>query len=139
MSPRRLTAVLGLFLLCVSPVLAQSDRGSITGRVKDQAGAVVPNAKVTATNVQTNEAREATTNDEGNFTIPQLPASIYTIKAEAAGFKLAVVEDVKVAVQVTSTVDLTLQVGQVTDSVTVSSRDVPIIQGETPTQQLNVT
>src|SRR5688500_14611224 len=101
MSPRRLTAVLGLFLLCVSPVLAQSDRGSITGRVKDQAGAVVPNAKVTATNVQTNEAREATTNDEGNFTIPQLPASIYTIKAEAAGFKLAVVEDVKVAVQVT--------------------------------------
>jgi len=139
MSPRRLTAVLGLFLLCVSPVLAQSDRGSITGRVKDQAGAVVPNAKVTATNVQTNEAREATTNDEGNFTIPQLPASIYTIKAEAAGFKLAVVEDVKVAVQVTSTVDLTLQVGQVTDSVTISSRDVPIIQSETPTQQLNVT
>src|SRR5688572_32615653 len=87
MSPRRLTAVLGLFLLCVSPVLAQSDRGSITGRVKDQVGAVVLNAKVTATSVHTNEAREATTNDEGNFTIPQLSASIYTIKAEAAGFK----------------------------------------------------
>src|SRR5687768_1546679 len=139
MHSRRLTAVFALFLLCVSPVFAQSDRGAITGRVKDESGAVVPNVKVIATNVQTNEAREGTTNDEGNFTIPQLAASTYNLRAEAPGFKVAAIENVKVAVQVTSTVDITLQVGQITDTVTISSQDVPVIQTETPVQQLNVT
>jgi len=139
MKARHLSAVLVLLLLSVSPTFAQSDRGAITGRVKDQAGAVVPNAKVTAVNTETNEGREATTNDEGNFTIPQLPASIYTVKAEAPGFKTGAVEGIKVAVQITSTVDITLQVGQISDIVTISSQDVPVIQTETPVQQLNVT
>ena len=72
--------LLTLMFACVSPIFAQSDRGGITGRVTDQAGAVIANAKVTAVNVETNEIREARTNDEGNYTIPQLQAVTYTIK-----------------------------------------------------------
>lgn len=132
-------AVLICLLACVVPIAAQSDRGAITGKVKDPTGAVVANAKVTALNVDTNEAREVTTNDEGSFTIPQLQAARYTLKAEAAGFKTAAVEGVKVAVQVTSTVDITLQVGELSDTVTISSQDVPVTQTDTPVQQLNVT
>src|SRR5678815_6056440 len=104
-----------LILMAVSPVFAQSDRGGITGRVTDQAGAVVPDAKVTALNVETGETREARTNGEGNYTIPQLPAVVYTVKVEAQGFKTASVEGIKVAVQVIRTVDVSLQVGEVID------------------------
>src|SRR5689334_10790081 len=91
-----------LVLLCVavSPVFAQSDRGGITGRVTDQAGAVVADAKVTVLNVETGETREARTNGEGNYTVPQLPAVVYRLKVEAQGFKTASVENIKVAVQV---------------------------------------
>jgi hypothetical protein len=128
-----------LVLAGVSPVLAQSDRGAITGRVTDQNGAVVTNAKVTAANAETNEVREVTTNDEGNFTIPQLQASTYTLKVEAPGFKTASVEGVKIAVQITRTVDVTLEVGPVGDTVMVSAEGGPVLQTETPASQLNVT
>ncbi len=131
-------AVLVLLLWLVSPVAAQSDRGSITGKVKDPTGAVVPKAKVVATNVATGEAREGVTNDEGSYTLPQLQAAVYNLRAEAAGFKTASVEGIKVAVQISHTVDITLQVGQISDTVTISSQDVPVTQTDTPVQQLNV-
>src|SRR5512132_4980 len=122
MRARNLT-IAGLLLLvlaCVSPSFAQSDRGAITGRVTDPAGAVVADAKVTVVNLETNEVREARTNSEGNYTVPQLPAVAYTVKVEAPGFKTASVENVKVAVQVTRTVDVTLEVGEIGNTVTVS-------------------
>ena len=109
-------ALLLLTFIGISPVFAQSDRGGITGRVTDQAGAVVAEAKVTALNVETGETRETRTNSEGNYTIPQLPAVIYTIKVEATGFKTANVEKIKVAVQVIRTVDVSLEVGEFVDA-----------------------
>src|SRR4026208_296168 len=127
-----------LMLVGLSPVFAQSDRGGITGRVTDQAGAVVADAKVTALNVETGETREARTNGEGNYTIPQLPAVGYTIKVEATGFKTANVENIKVAVQVTRTVDVTLEVGEMVNTVTVSGDATPVLQTENPASQLNV-
>jgi hypothetical protein len=67
-----------LIFICVSPAIAQSDRGGITGRVTDATGAVVAGAKVSVLNVQTGETRESRTNDDGNYTIPQLSAgSLY--------------------------------------------------------------
>ena len=140
MRARNLT-IAGLLLLvlaCVSPSFAQSDRGAITGRVTDPAGAVVADAKVTVVNLETNEVREARTNSEGNYTVPQLPAVAYTVKVEAPGFKTASVENVKVAVQVTRTVDVTLEVGEIGNTVTVSADTVPVLQTETPVNQLNV-
>ena len=116
-----LVGLLVLVLAGVFPVLAQSDRGAITGRVTDQNGAVVTNAKVTAANLETNEVREVTTNDEGNFSIPQLQAASYTLKVEAAGFKTASIEGVRIAVQITRTVDVTLEVGAIGDTVMVSA------------------
>src|SRR5215203_2448794 len=140
MKANKLTmAGLILFMLvCVSPVFAQSDRGGITGRVTDQTGAVIADAKVTALNLETNEARESRTNGDGNYTIPQLQAVTYTIKVEATGFKTASVEGIKVPVQVTRTVDVTLEVGEMINTVVVSGEATPVLQTENPANQLNV-
>lgn len=130
---------LSFMLACGLAVRAQSDRGAITGRVTDQSGAIVQDAKVTITNVENSEVREANTSGEGNFTVPQLQAATYRITVEASGFKTATIEDVKVAVAVTRTVDVQLEVGAVGDTVTVSAENIPVLQSDTPAQQLNVT
>lgn len=118
--------------------VAQSDRGGITGVVKDPNGAVVAEAKVTAINTESGEIREAKTSGEGTFTIPQLVAAPYQLTVEAPGFKTATVEDVRVGVQITRSVEVTLEIGAVGESVTISS-EAAVIQTDTPVQQLNVT
>ncbi len=133
-----IAVLLLLTFIGVSTVVAQSDRGGITGRVTDQTGAVVAEAKVTVLNAETGETREAKTNGEGHYTIPQLPAVVFTVKVEATGFKTASVENIKVAVQVIRTVDVTLEVGEMINTVTVSGESTPVLQTENPAQQLNV-
>jgi len=133
-------ALLALVLLAwAPPALAQSDRGALTGSVTDPNGAAVANAKVTVTNVETNEVREAVTSEEGTFTIPQLQASVYRLTVEAAGFKTTTVDDIRVAVQITRTADVTLEVGAVGEEVTVTAEATAVIQTDTPASQLNVT
>ncbi len=131
-------SLLALLIAWALPVLAQSDRGTITGRVTDQTGAVVTEAKVTATNIETNEVREAKTTGEGNFTIPQVAAATYQLKVEAPGFKIATVDNIKVAVQGTRSVEVKLEIGNVGETVTISSTAAPVINSDTPVQQLNV-
>jgi hypothetical protein len=126
------------FVLAPTAVFAQSDRGSVTGRVTDPQGAVVPNAKITATSLDTGEAREATSSDEGSYTLPELKAGRWRISAEAAGFKTTSVDEYKVAVQVTHSIDFKLEIGAVTDVVTVTSDSNPVLQSDTPVRQTNV-
>ena len=134
----KLSLLLVLSLISAHVAYGQSDRGTITGTVTDPGGAVVANAKVTATNVDTGEAREATTSDEGTYTIAELKAAPYKITVEAAGFKSATTDDLKVAVQVTRRVDFALEVGAITDVVTVTSDSAPVIQTDSPVRQTNV-
>src|SRR4051812_48795724 len=102
----RLLGLLALVLFCAGgTAFGQSDRGSITGTVTDPSGAVIEGAKVTATNVDSNEVREAETNGAGQYSLPQLQAATWRISVEAPGFKTSTVDDVKVAVQVTRTAD----------------------------------
>jgi hypothetical protein len=132
-------AVLVVLALTAAPVLAQSDKGSITGTVTDPTGAVVPNAKVTATSLDTGEVREVTTGEQGNYTMPEVKAGRWRISAEAAGFKTTTVEDYKVAVQVTHSIDFKLEIGAVTDVVTVTSEATQVLQSDTAVRQTNVT
>jgi hypothetical protein len=127
-------------LVCgAAPAFAQSDRGSITGSITDQSGAVVPDAKVTATSLDTGEVREATSSGEGSYTLPELRAGRYRVSVEAAGFKTATVDEYKVAVQVTHSLDFGLEVGTITDVVTVTSESGVAIQSDSPVRQTNVT
>ena len=126
-------------LCCVSITAnAQSDRGSIVGTVKDPNGAVVSKAKVTVTSLDSGEVREVETSDDGNYTVAELKAAPYKMSVQATGFKTATVDIVRVAVQVTRRQDINLEVGDVGESVIVTS-DSQVLQTESPVQQTNIT
>jgi len=98
---------------------SQTTFASITGTVTDPAGALVPNATITATNVETNIKSTATSNESGVFTIAQLKEGKYTIRAEAAGFRNFAVESMSLVARDVRRVDITLQIGDVTTTVEV--------------------
>jgi hypothetical protein len=132
---------IALLLLTVAwayPAYAQSDRGTLTGTVTDPTGAVVSGARVVATNLDTGGVREVTTNDEGNYTLPELSADPYRLTVEAPGFKTATIENIQVAVQVTRSADVQLEIGVAGETVTVTA-DTSVLQTESPVQQTNVT
>ena len=81
---RRLVLIIGLLCLSLGVVLAQTG-GAITGEVKDQSGALVPNANITVTNTATNVARNTTTNEAGIYSVPGLIPGPYQVKAAASG------------------------------------------------------
>ena len=110
-----------LLILSAVSVSAQTVVGRISGTIKDASGAVVVNATVTATQTATNLTRTATTDNEGFYTLTNLPAGTYTVSAEQANFKRAVHEDISVTADGRLTVDLTLETGQVTEMVQVTT------------------
>ena len=112
---------LGLLLCFGLPLLGQT-LGDVSGRVSDPSGAGVPNAVVTLTNTATNAARTANTSGEGFYTFTSVPPGIYNIKVEHPGFRTVSSTNVEVQVQQTVRLDLTLQVGQVSETVEVSAQ-----------------
>src|SRR5579864_8078558 len=116
--------VLTLSLACTvvsSPCLrAQTVTGTILGSVLDSSGAAVPNAQIAITNQDTGVERDAASTGDGIYSVPSLAPGKYTVKVTAAGFTLNEVKNVVVNVDSNTRVDLTLQVGQVTQQVTVS-------------------
>ena len=75
------------FSFISSVAVAQSDFGTINGFVKDQSGAVIPNAKVTLKNEATNLDRVTVTSESGLYVFTNVPAGFYSVFAEAKGFK----------------------------------------------------
>jgi hypothetical protein len=132
LSKRSITA-LALVLLAGATVMGQSTSGSITGTVKDGAGAPIPDVTVLVINPATNLTRKLTTNSAGVFTAPQLPPGNYTIAVEKTGFKkLEKTNIVLNAIDLINAGDFTLDVGAVTDTVTVTADAGRIeIQSET--------
>ena len=130
---------IALILLIVGTVFGQSDRGSIRGTVTDPNGAAIANAKVVLTGTETGETRETTTSDEGIYVFPELRAAVYRVAVEAAGFQRTAIEDFKVAVQVTHSLDIQLQVGEVTGNEVIVNAESEALQADTPVRQTNVT
>src|SRR6266403_4192164 len=117
-----LSAVVALLFAFSGVALAQEITGSIVGSIKDSNGAAVKGATVTITNSDTKlVARSVTTNDDGEFSAPLLPVANYDVTVEATGFKKHVDEGVKLNVNARRTVDVSLQAGNVSETVTVTS------------------
>ncbi len=123
-----------LFLLAV-PLLGQSGRGTINGIVKDPTGAVIPGAEVIGTETETGVRTTAVTTESGFFRLAFLSPGTYQISAAMPGFKTAVAENVTVGLAQTVSIDLILQVGEVSESVTVSSTG-PLL--ETSTAEIGI-
>jgi len=94
--------------------------GTITGTVKDATGAVIPGVNVTATNVSTGVRRTALTNPSGAYVIPALQVGSYRMQASHTGFQTVMQQDVHLDVDITITVNFTLEVGSSQQSITVT-------------------
>ncbi|MBZ5576222.1 MAG: carboxypeptidase-like regulatory domain-containing protein [Acidobacteriia bacterium] len=120
--------LLVILLACVA-AFGQGDRGTITGTITDPAGAVVAGAGIEAKNIETGVPFQAASTETGNFTIPQLPVGVYELSVTVPGFKKYVRSGLTVAATQTIRVDIPLEVGAATDSVTVQA-DATLLKTE---------
>src|SRR5215510_3803668 len=134
LGPLRTAVLSTLFVsLCASiTVIAQSDNAQVSGFVKDTTGAVISGARVVMKSQTKNVERTAVTNDQGYYVISNLPPDIYSVTIEHPGFKRFTVSDKKVDPNIATTVDVNLEVGQVTEAVTVVAQSAAV-QTETAT------
>jgi hypothetical protein len=120
---RAVVGVIGLAALIVggaaTPAISQVLYGSVVGNVTDAQGAIIPGATVTITNKENNLTRDATTNEEGNFSIGNVLPGIYDVKVSLQGFREVLRQNVPVSVGQVSRVDVALEVGTLTETVTV--------------------
>ena len=128
---RLLTLIVILFCLSFSlTAWGQKDTGSIVGTVKDQSGAVVANAKVMVADLERGSTFETVTNDAGEFVASALRVGRYTVTVQHAGFKKAVSVPVDLDVQQRIAVNVTLEVGALTEAVEVTGA-APLLETET--------
>lgn len=138
---RRCAAVLaGLIVLLAfaTPALAQGGRSEINGTVVDSGKAVLPGVTITAINQDTGLERSTVSSTEGKFTIPTLLPGTYTIKAELQGFQITNLSGVVINVGQELTVNLTLQVAGVAETITVTGQS-PLVEATSSRIGTNVT
>src|SRR5262245_44609882 len=111
--------------LVVQSATAQEFRGTITGRVLDASAAAIPGAQVTVTNTATNVSNSVTTNEEGVYTVLYLADGRYNVIAEKTGFK-KLLRTVDVRVGDKLALDIQLEVGSVSEFVTITSDPPPL-------------
>jgi Carboxypeptidase regulatory-like domain len=122
--------VAALLIACVSSSVAQQITGAITGAVKDEQGAVIPNADIKATNVATGFTRASKTDGEGTYTIQYLPIGRYTVDVNASGFKKFVQQNMVITVDQTQSLNVTLVVGAESQTIEVTTAP-PLINTST--------
>ena len=115
-------------LMAATLVSAQTFRGTILGTVSDASGAVVSGASVKVHSVGTGLERTAQTSGDGSYSFPELPMGTYTVTVIQRGFETSVTSNVVVDVATDRRVDVTLQTGQVSDTVEVSGDALPQVE-----------
>src|ERR1700730_16807942 len=134
---RQLFLALSL-LVSASGAFAQGDRGTITGTISDPAGAVVANAAIQARHVETGTLYDGASTNTGNYTLAQLPVGTYEVSVTVPGFKKFVRSGLTVQVAATVRIDIALEVGSASESVTVHA-DAPLLKTESGELSHNVT
>jgi carboxypeptidase family protein len=116
---RLLTALMVCAFACT--VAWAQGTGQINGVVKDQSGAVLPGAEVTATQTETAVARTSVSNETGNFILPNLPVGPYRIEVALPGFRTYIQTGIVLQVNGNPTINAVLEVGQVSEQVEVQA------------------
>jgi hypothetical protein len=120
-SARLVPGILLILTIFHNTAFSQADKGSLLGTVQDSTGAAVADADVKATQVETNVVRTTRTNEDGNFSFPLLDTGTYTVEVNRAGFKQAIRTNVQLDANSAIRADFALQVGNVSESVSVSA------------------
>jgi hypothetical protein len=123
---KRIVCLLAALLILISLAPAQESRGTIQGTVKDPQGGVVVDAAVVVTNINTNAPISVKTNTTGRYSAPLLLPGTYSVTVTAAGFKKDVRQGIDLLTGEVKDVDVTLQIGAATESVTVTT-EAPIV------------
>lgn len=121
-------SALFLTALAVSAV-GQTNKGSVSGTVTDEQGAVVAEADITVTNAATGTTRQTRTNNEGFFEVPLLDIGVYTVTATKAGFQTVRRENITLQTGSETRADIQLPVGEVSNEVTITA-EAPLVQTE---------
>jgi Carboxypeptidase regulatory-like domain len=117
----RITTAVLLCLFTAICLNAQSDRGTITGTITDSTGAVIMGAQVSARNVNTGAETTTETTSTGNYVVSQLPVGSYELTVQVQGFKKYVRTGITVQVAETARLDVSLQVGSLSESIEVTA------------------
>jgi len=124
----RLLSCALLALLCTPFLTRAQDTGSITGTVSDASGSVLPDAEVKVSNLAIGLSRTITTNAEGDYLAGGLPAGTYEISVTAKGFKSYSAKNIILQVAEKKRVDVTLQLGQISDKIVVEGTNVAQVE-----------
>src|SRR5689334_9209202 len=110
-----------LFLGACLNLFGQSERGTFAGTVTDASGAAIPGAKVTITNVNTQEVITTVSNDTGDFTVPNIPIGNYNVRIEREGFNSELRSNITMNASATVRVDAQLKLGETRTTVEVQA------------------
>ena len=124
------TLIAGMLCLAAGAAYAQEVSAGITGRVTDPSGSVIVGATVTAKDEARGTEWPTVTNEDGIYAFPRIPAGTYTLKVEAKGFKTSVQSTLTLDVNQRARVDVGMQIGGATETVTVSA-EAALLQTET--------
>jgi hypothetical protein len=139
---RKLCVASAWILLSVMNCLAQGDRGTFTGIVTDNSGGVVPVVTINVTNTLNNSVYKSATTGAGAYTVPNLPVGTYKLEFIAPGFKKAERSNLQLTQGQVQRLDITLEVGAVTETVEVNAvasgieTDTPRVSTNMPNSQL---
>jgi hypothetical protein len=126
MSIRFVASAVALLAFCSSPVLGQLAQGELRGTIVDESGAVLPGVNITATQVETGTSRVTTTAANGTYLMPAMPLGTSKVTAELSGFGTTIREGFRLGVGEAVTINFTMKVAALQESVTVSGAP-PII------------
>ncbi len=135
---RSVVSVVLLALALAVPAAGQEFRGRINGVVKDNTGAVLPGVTVTATSPALIQPQVVVTDQDGSYRLIALPAGVYTLTYELAGFKTLKREGIRVVINATLTVDVQLELATLEETVTVSGES-PVVDTSTTRVGTNFT
>lgn len=125
-------SLIALFTICFLTIAAHAQyRASIQGAVTDPQGAVIPGATIILTDQETNRSITTKTNDAGIYSFNSLPPSLFTVSVEANGFKKNVLKDVKVIPEQANSLNVQLELGDTSQTVTVNGNEIPALNTET--------
>jgi hypothetical protein len=120
-----------LLVASAAPLLSQEITGAISGTITDASGAVVPGAAITVVNTATGVvAFRGTSNESGNYSAPSLPVGVYRVTVELKGFKKAEIQGITLQVDQRARVNVTLQPGEVAETVTVVGEGLGQLEAE---------
>ncbi|HEY2016978.1 MAG TPA: carboxypeptidase-like regulatory domain-containing protein, partial [Bryobacteraceae bacterium] len=127
-----------LLLLCLGVAVAQVNTSTMDGLVSDPQGALIARAEIAVTNTLTGQVFRTITDDRGHWAVPALPTAEYSVTATAPGFKKTTKEGIKMDAGIPATVNLSLEVGAVSETVQVSGA-AEIVESATATVSSDLT